>query len=82
MTAVQEWLQRAGLTTVSKDTVHQAVDARARERAFHPVRDYLNALRWDGRKRVATWLHVYLGTKQDDYAQCIGGMFLDRNGRA
>ncbi len=76
VTAVQEWLQRAGLTSVSKDTVHQAVDARARERAFHPVRDYLNALRWDGRKRVATWLHIYLGTKQDDYAQCIGGMFL------
>ena len=29
VTAVQEWLQRAGLTSVSKDTVHQAVDLRA-----------------------------------------------------
>jgi predicted P-loop ATPase len=76
VTVVQEWLQRAGLTSVSKDTVHQAVDARARERAFHPVRDYLKALRWDGTPRVATWLHVYLGVKQSVYATAIGTMFL------
>ncbi len=76
VTAVQEWLQRAGLTSVSKDTVHQAVDARARERAFHPVQDYLKALRWDGKPRVATWLHDYVGAKQDAYAEGIGTMFL------
>ncbi len=76
VTAVQEWLQRAGLTSVSKDTVHQAVDLRARERAFHPVRDYLKALRWDGKPRLATWLHVYLGVKQNAYAEGIGTMFL------
>ena len=72
VTAVQEWLQRAGLTSVSKDTVHQAVDARARERAFHPVQDYLKALRWDGKPRVATWLHDYVGAKQDAYAEASG----------
>jgi predicted P-loop ATPase len=76
VTVVQEWLQRAGLTSVSKDTVHQAVDARARERAFHPVQDYLKALRWDGKPRVATWLHDYVGAKQGAYAEGIGTMFL------
>jgi predicted P-loop ATPase len=76
VTAVQEWLQRAGLTSVSKDTVHQAVDLHARVRAFHPVRDYLNALRWDGKPRVATWLHDYVGATQDAYAEGIGTMFL------
>ena len=76
VTALQEWLQRAGLTNVSKDTVHQAVDLRSRECAFHPVRDYLTALRWDGTPRLATWLNIYLGAKPDAYTQGIGPLFL------
>src|SRR5262245_50871224 len=35
---VQEHLQQAGLSRVSKDTVHQAVDCYARERTYHPVK--------------------------------------------
>src|SRR5262249_42519614 len=59
-----------------KDTVHQAVDLRARERPFHPVRDYLNSLRWDGIKRIDTWLTEYLGAEQTEYTRAIGRMFL------
>jgi predicted P-loop ATPase len=73
---VQEWMQRARLTSVSKDTVHQAVDLRASERAFHPVRDYLNGLRWDGERRLGRWLNAYLGVEHGDYARRIGTMFL------
>jgi predicted P-loop ATPase len=76
VTAAQEWLQIAGLPAVSKDTVHQAVDLRASECAFHPVRDFLNGLRWDGKCRVQTWLHVYLGAEANPYAGKIGAMFL------
>jgi len=76
VTAVQEWLQRAGLTSMSKDTVHQAVDLRAYERAFHPVRDYLRGLRWDGKERLSDWLHVYLGAESTAYTKGIGPMFL------
>jgi hypothetical protein len=38
---VQEWLQHAGMRSVGKDTVFQAVDCVAREHAYHPVRSYL-----------------------------------------
>ena len=76
ITAVQEWLQLAGLVSLSKDTVHQAVDLRSRERAFHPVRDYLNGLRWDGTPRLETWLNTYLGVKQTPYAARTGTIFL------
>jgi hypothetical protein len=75
VTAVQEWLQLAGLTSISKDTVHAAVDFRASERKFHPVRDYLNGLKWDGKKRLSGWLHVYLGTEKSAYTDGIGTMF-------
>jgi predicted P-loop ATPase len=76
VTALQEWLQRAGIETLGKDVVHQAVDQRARERWFHPVRDYLNALMWDGDSRLPTWLSVYLGGVDSEYHRTIGPMFL------
>jgi predicted P-loop ATPase len=73
---LQELLQHAGLHTLSKDTAHQAVDLRASENAFHPVRDHLSSLRWDGAKRVHGWLHTYLGAEYTPYSQQIGTMFL------
>jgi predicted P-loop ATPase len=73
---VQEKLQHLGLRRITKDTVHQAVDIRASERRFHPVRDYLNSLRWDGRLRIAKFACVYLGSEPTPYADQIGSMFL------
>ena len=72
---LQAMLQKEGLETVGKDTVHQAVDIVAAEDAFHPVRDYLNGLHWDGDPRLGTWLHRYLGVERNDYASGIGRMF-------
>ena len=76
VTATQEWLQREGLTGVGQAMVHQAVEARARERAFHPVRDYLDGLRWDGSPRVDKWLSYYLGAEHSAYTSTIGRLFL------
>jgi predicted P-loop ATPase len=74
--SIQEWLQLAGLPTVGKDTTHQAVDLVARERSFHPVGKYLNGLVWDGKPRLALWLHKYLGSENTEYTSNIGIMFI------
>jgi len=76
VTQAQEYLQLAGLPRLSKDTAHQAVDKRASERSFHPVKDYLTGLRWDGKERVGMWLSYYLGAEHNDYTAGIGKMFL------
>ena len=76
VTALQEFLQQAGLKRVGSDTVHQAVTLRAAERAFHPVRNYLDALAWDNKPRLDTWLSTYLGAETTPYTQAIGKMFL------
>jgi predicted P-loop ATPase len=73
---VQELLQASGLEKIGKDVVHQAVDLHARERSFHPVRDYLNALHWDKAPRVDKWLTTYLGAEDNKYHCGIGRMFL------
>lgn len=73
---VQEWLQRAGLPKIGRETVHQAIGLRAQERAFHPVREYLDALAWDGVARLDGWLARYMRAEQSPYASAIGRMFL------
>ena len=72
--AIQEWMQHHGLAKIGREVTHQAVDLVAREAAFHPVRQYLTSLRWDGVKRLDTWLSTYLGSKaehSDDFERAI-----------
>ena len=76
VTRSQELLQLAGLKGIGKDLMHQAIDARAHENGFHPVRQYLGNLKWDGVKRVDTWLSFYLGAEQTPYTEAVGRMFL------
>jgi predicted P-loop ATPase len=56
--------------------VHQAITLRAHERAFHPIRDYLGSLTWDGRPRLDAWLTTYLCVDPTPYTKVIGRMFL------
>lgn len=39
------------------------------DRAFHPVRDYLSRLKWDGQKRVENVLIDYLGSPDNAYTK-------------
>jgi Virulence-associated protein E len=73
---VQTWMQRVGLKRISKDTVHDAIRVQASKNAFHPIRDYLASLRWDGIDRLDSWLTVILGAELNPYTQAIGRMFL------
>jgi predicted P-loop ATPase len=76
VTELQEWLQLAGLRNINKETTHSAVDLRASECAFHPVRDLLDSLEWDHKPRLDSWLAEYLGADSGEYSAKIGSMFL------
>ena len=41
------------------------------ERLYHPVKDYLSALKWDGVKRVDTLLVDYLGAEDTPYVRAV-----------
>jgi predicted P-loop ATPase len=47
-----------------------------RENGFHPIREYLNDLKWDGTLRVEKWLSQYLGAEHNEYSRHIGRMVL------
>ncbi len=76
ITDVQEWMQQAGLKRIARETVRDAVASRARDAAFHPVRDYLSSLQWDGQPRTNIWLTTRMGAEFTPYTQAIGKMFL------
>jgi putative DNA primase/helicase len=44
-----------------KDYFYNAVDTLARENKFHPVKDYLSSLEWDGVSRLETALSKFCG---------------------
>jgi predicted P-loop ATPase len=73
---VQVRLQHLGLKRLSKDVVHQAVDVHAYENRFHPVRNYLDALQWDGTARLSKLFPVYFGAEPSRYSETIGAMFI------
>jgi predicted P-loop ATPase len=73
---VQEFLQRSGLPRVGCAVIRDAIALRAEERGFHPVKDYLEALAWDGRKRLDGWLTRHLGAADNEYTRVIGRLFL------
>jgi predicted P-loop ATPase len=74
--SLQEYLQNQGLTRLGKDTAHQAVDLRAREKSYHPLRDYLERLVWDKTPRVEKWFVAYFGAEDTAYIRAVGKMFL------
>lgn len=75
-TYATEFLQKAGLKRIAMDTVRSAVSARAKENSFHPVREYLSGLEWDGQRRVNVWLTTRLGADLTPYTAAVGQMFL------
>ena len=64
-----------GFTPKDSD-VMGAILVHAEENAFHPVKDYLASLKWDGKERVYTWLADYLGVEQSEYSMMVGVFFL------
>jgi predicted P-loop ATPase len=74
--ALQDWLQHAGLRKLGKEATRQAIELVAHENAFHPVRDYLSGLEWDGKPRLIEWLATYLGAELTPYTATVGTMFL------
>ena len=54
-----------GLTSEKK--IADAADLAADANSYHPIRDYLNGLVWDGKERIRYCLRHFLGADTDNY---------------
>ena len=63
-----------GLTSEKK--IAAAIGIVANENGYHPIRDYLNGLSWDGQERIRYCLHHFLGADSDQYTYEALRLFL------
>ena len=58
------------------NTARDAVELIAKESIVHPVREYLQSLKWDKKPRVSGWLSAYLGADPNRLNTAIGKAWL------
>ncbi len=51
--------------------INKAMNIVANENKYHPIREYLEHLRWDGQSRISSLLPKYLGADENTYTKEI-----------
>jgi len=71
------WLQQSKWRIeAGPDMVAAAIRVVSDNARFHPVRGFLESLKWDGAKRIDTWLVRYFGVEDSPYARAVGRRWL------
>ena len=74
-TRLRVWIENNYDFSPSKENAEAAVDEVAKRNSFHPVREYLNGLKWDGRPRIdALWVY-YFGAPDNRWHRVTGSKF-------
>ncbi len=67
------WYEADRLGLPSKDAYFFGfLENKARKASFHPIRDYLAALEWDGVPRLDEWLHAYFDAENTPLNSAYG----------
>ena len=64
-------LSRTVRLEYSRDTIWEATVVVGHRRHYHPVRNYLNSLVWDGIPRLDKWLMTYTGAIDTPYTRAV-----------
>jgi predicted P-loop ATPase len=55
----------------SRNNLEDALSNCAMDKRYHPIKDYLDTLRWDGITRLETWLIDICGAKDNAYVRAV-----------
>ncbi len=66
------WIAQNYRIDVGPLAIEQAIQALSLRRVVHPVRDYLNNLKWDACQRLPSTLSTYFGAEANAYTTAIG----------
>lgn len=75
-TAIQEQIADAYAVTFHRTDLNSAIDLVAREHAYHPVREYLESLTWDGVRRIDRLWCRYFGAEDTPLHRAYGRRFM------
>jgi predicted P-loop ATPase len=76
VTYFHAFMQREWCPKFTRQTVEDAMLAAATQRRFHPVREWLAGLQWDGMPRLDDWITKAFGVPADAYHEAIGAKVL------
>ncbi|MDC3960711.1 hypothetical protein KEG38_43060 [Polyangium jinanense] len=76
VTKLQAWLVRRYELDLTPGQCYAAAELVAKKRRIHPIREWLHGLRWDGEKRLETWLIRHLGASDTQYVRLVSRWFL------
>lgn len=68
--------EKYSLGRIGPETMRAVLEALASENPFHPVREWLESLRWDGEPRLEGLFPLYYGAPSTEYTRCAGRNFL------
>lgn len=57
--------------TITSSKLEKALSVMYEKKQFHPIRDYLTGLQWDGQDRVDDLLIDYFGADDSDYVKTV-----------
>jgi predicted P-loop ATPase len=66
------WMSRHWGLKLSPNAACDIAALAAEKQSFHPIRDQLESLTWDGVERLSTWLCRYLGAADTPYVRAVG----------
>jgi predicted P-loop ATPase len=69
------WMQMHEIKA-SRATTTDAIQLVAEDYLFHPIRNHLDSLEWDGSPRLGDYLTVYFNTEPNTYIKTVGRKFL------
>lgn len=75
-TSLRIWLTEHYDMVMGPQDVDAAIELVAKVNAFHPVREYLDGLQWDGQPRIDAWLIDYMSVPPSEYACLVARWFL------
>ncbi len=70
------WLSRTYGFTPASVMVLEVVETLARANAWHPVREWMRSLKWDGTMRLNGWLAKYLGVPYTPYSKRVAAWWI------
>jgi len=75
--AAGRWLaKQMGRPLASMERTLNAMNAVARLNSWDPFLEWLEALRWDGKPRLDSWLHEVCGVEDSPYHRLVGSKWL------
>jgi predicted P-loop ATPase len=63
------WITKLYRFSPSASMIAEAVEVMARNNTVNPPKDWLEGLKWDGSKRIDTWMLDYMGVPLTEYTK-------------